>query len=304
MCLILAAITTFVAAMIMGLPTDEVDAAGVMASVPQSALDYLAQERPEAIDLLNQVENGVAWYMIVPLILVIVLAVIGINTFACIGTGILSSYILGGFAGTTTFTGSGLQEYLNMCMDGFADAGSWVIVMMMWVAAFGGIMGRMRAFDPLSYLIVKVSRNVRQLMFCNGVLSLAGNAILADEMAQIVTVGPIIKEIAEENIEGSEEDLYKIKLRNATFGDAMGVFGSQLIPWHVYLFFYAGIAVNVYPLFQFANTDFIKYNFMAMFAVASLLILTITGLDKYIPLFKLPGEPDVTLKKNKKSDAA
>ena len=117
-------------------------------------------------------------------------------------------------------------------------------------------------------------------------------------------MGPIIKEIAEENIEASEEDMYKIKLRNATFGDAMGVFGSQLIPWHVYLFFYAGIAVNVYPLFQFANTDFIRYNFMAMFAVATLLILTITGLDKYIPLFKLPSEPDVTLKKNAKSDAA
>ena len=304
MCLTLAAITTFIAAIVMGLPTGKVEASGVMASVPQSALDYLAQERPEAIDLLNQVENGVSWYMIIPLILVIVLAVVGINTFACIGTGILSSYILGGFAGTTAFTGSGLQDYLNMCMDGFADAGSWVIVMMMWVAAFGGIMGRMRAFDPLSNLIVKISHNVRQLMFCNGVLSLAGNAILADEMAQIVTVGPIIKEIAEENIEASEEDMYKIKLRNATFGDAMGVFGSQLIPWHVYLFFYAGIAVNVYPLFQFANTDFIRYNFMAMFAVATLLKLTITGLDKYIPLFKLPSEPDVTLKKNAKSDAA
>ena len=304
MCLTLAAITTFIAAIVMGLPTGKVEASGVMASVPQSALDYLAQERPEAIDLLNQVENGVSWYMIIPLILVIVLAVVGINTFACIGTGILSSYILGGFAGTTAFTGSGLQDYLNMCMDGFADAGSWVIVMMMWVAGFGGIMGRMRAFDPLSNLIVKISHNVRQLMFCNGVLSLAGNAILADEMAQIVTVGPIIKEIAEENIEASEEDMYKIKLRNATFGDAMGVFGSQLIPWHVYLFFYAGIAVNVYPLFQFANTDFIRYNFMAMFAVATLLILTITGLDKYIPLFKLPSEPDVTLKKNAKSDAA
>lgn len=302
MCLALAAITTFIAGIIMGLPTGKIDASGVMASVPQSAIDYLAQERPEAIDLLNQVEKGVSWYMILPLLLVIILAIVGINTFACIGSGILSSYILGGFAGTTAFTGSGLQEYLDMCMDGFADAGSWVIVMMMWVAAFGGIMGKMRAFDPLSKLIVMVSHNVRQLMFCNGILSLAGNAILADEMAQIVTVGPIIKEISEENLEGSDEDMYKIKLRNAAFGDAMGVFGSQLIPWHVYLFFYAGIAINVYPLFQFSNTDFIRYNFMAMFAVASLLLLTITGLDKYIPLFKLPQEPEVTLKEKRKSN--
>ncbi len=177
--------------------------------------------------------------------------------------------------------------------------------MMMWVAAFGGIMGKMKAFEPLSRLIVKISHNVRQLMFCNGLLCCAGNAILSDEMAQIVTVGPIIKEIAEENIEGSEEDMYKIKLRNATFGDAMGVFGSQLIPWHVYLGFYVGIAANVYPLFAFKNTHFIMFNFMAMIAVASLLLLTLTGADNFSPLFRLPREPEVRLKKNvQKNEAA
>ncbi len=301
MCLILAAICFFIAGMVMDLPSESVVATGVMDSVPQSALDYLAKERPEAIDLLNQVQNGVAYYMIIPLLLVIALAVAGVNTFACIGSGIVSAYLLGIPAGTTSFAGGGLQEYLDMCMAGFADAGSWVIVMMMWVAAFGGIMGKMKAFEPLSRLIVTISRNVRQLMFCNGLLCCLGNAILSDEMAQIVTVGPIIKDISEENIEGSEEDMYKIKLRNATFGDAMGVFGSQLIPWHVYLGFYVGIAANVYPLFVFKNTHFIMFNFMAMIAVASLLLLTLTGADKFIPLFRLPREPEVQLKKNLKN---
>ena|SRR5699024_2905295 len=99
--------------------------------------------------------------------------------------------------------------------------------------------------------------------------------------------------------------MYKIKLRNATFGDAMGVFGSQLIPWHVYLGFYVGIAANVYPLFAFKNTHFIMFNFMAMIAVASLLLLTLTGADKFIPLFRLPREPEVRLKKNvQKNEAA
>ena len=305
LCLILAAIAFFIAGILMDLPGESVVATNVMDSVPQSALDYLAGERPEAIDLLNQVQHGVAVYMIIPLILVIVLAVCGVNTFACIGSGIVSAYILGLFAGTTSFAAGGLQEYLDMCMAGFADAGSWVIVMMMWVAAFGGIMGAMKAFDPLANLIVKISRNVRQLMTCNGILCLAGNAILSDEMAQIVTVGPIIKDIAEENIVAeTEEDMYKIKLRNATFGDAMGVFGSQLIPWHVYLGFYVGIAANVYPLFDFANTDFIKYNFMAMIAVASMLILTFTGADRFIPLFGLPKEPKVRLKTKEEKAAA
>ncbi len=69
--------------------------------------------------------------------------------------------------------------------------------MMMWVAAFGGIMKMMDAFKPLSDLLGRISKNVRQLMFWNGVLSIFGNMALADEMAQIVTIGPIIKNLVE-----------------------------------------------------------------------------------------------------------
>ena len=87
-------------------------------------------------------------------------------------------------------------------------------------------------------ILSRISGSVRQLMFYNGLLCVFGNATLADEMAQIVTIGPIIKEMVEDNVEGSEEDLYTLRLRNATFSDAMGVFGSQLIPWHVYIAFY------------------------------------------------------------------
>jgi len=169
--------------------------------------------------------------------------------------------------------------------------------MMMWVGAFGGIMGTMKAFAPLSRGVARISQNVRQLMFYNGLMSIGGNMALADEMAQIVTIGPIIKELVDDNVEGSEEDLYTLRLRNATFGDALGVFGSQLIPWHVYIAFYVGIASMVYPLYEFTPLTLIKYNFTAMIAVGSILLLTLTGFDRYIPLFKLPSEPDVKLKK-------
>lgn len=302
LCLIAAIVAFYIAGTVMGLPTNATSAAGVLDNVAPEALEYIAEEKPVAIDLLTQVQDGVSYIMVIPLILVIGLAMTGINTFVCIGSGIVSSYLLGLVAGTTHFStadgfGKGFMSFLDLVQGGFAEAGAWVVVMMMWVAAFGGIMGEMKAFEPLSKLVVLLSRNVRQLMFFNGVLCLAGNAILSDEMAQIVTVGPIIKDITEENVEASEADMYKLKLRNATFGDAMGVFGSQLIPWHVYLAFYVGIASNVYPLYKFQNTDFIKFNFMAMIAVASMLILTVTGLDRFIPLFGLPREPQVKLKK-------
>ncbi len=299
LCLALACICFLVAGITMGLPGEAVDGSHVVNQITDDVWAFLAEERPAAVSLLEQVRDGVALYMVIPLILVIVLAVLGLNTFICIGSGIVSSYVLGIFAGTVgTF-----QDFLDEVMAGFADAGAWVVVMMMWVAAFGGVMQKMDAFAPLAALVVKLSKKVRHLLGWNAVLCLLGNAALSDEMAQIVTMGPVIKQIAEENIEAeSEEAMYKIKLRNATFGDAMGVFGSQLIPWHVYLAFYVGIAAGVYPLQELVPLDFLRYNFMAYIAVGSLLLLTFTGWDRFIPLFKLPQEPVVRLKKHAKQD--
>lgn len=291
LCLVCAAIVFFICG--LSLPGHATNGAEAIAAIPDEVFTYLEEARPAAVDLLNQIEAGVPYYMIIPLILVIVLAIMGMSTFICLGAGIVSAYLLGIPAGTV----GSLTDYVDLCNAAFADAGSWVIVMMMWVAAFGGIMGRIHAFEPLAKFIVMVSSKVRHLMTCNAILSLIGNACLADEMAQIVTVGPIIKDIVENNVEASEEDMYTLKLRNATFGDAFGVFGSQLIPWHVYIAFYVGIASNVYPLHTFAALDIIRYNFMAMIAVGSLLVLTFTGLDRFIPLFKLPSEPAVRIKK-------
>lgn len=299
LCMALACICFLIAGITMGLPGEAVDGSHVVNQITDDVWAFLAEERPAAVALLEQVRDGVALYMVIPLILVIVLAILGLNTFICIGSGIVSSYVLGIFAGTVgTF-----QDFLDEVMAGFADAGSWVVVMMMWVAAFGGIMQKMDAFAPLAALVVKMSKKVRHLLGWNAVLCLLGNAALSDEMAQIVTMGPVIKQIAEENIEAeSEEAMYKIKLRNATFGDAMGVFGSQLIPWHVYLAFYVGIAAGVYPLQKLVPTDFLRYNFMAYIAVISLVLLTFTGWDRFIPLFKMPQEPVVRLKKRAKQD--
>ncbi|MBC2855973.1 MAG: Na+/H+ antiporter NhaC family protein [Cetobacterium sp.] len=290
--LIIGVVSFYVAGVVMGLPTMVGDAASAIDKIPQEVWTKLAEERESAVILLNQVKTGVPKYMIIPLVLVLIAAFRGVSTLACLFVGILSAFILGIFAGTV----KNVIDFLNLLMSGFSGAGSWVIVMMMWVAAFGGIMKLMNAFKPLSDLVVKISKNVRQLMFYNGILSILGNAGLADEMAQIVTIGPIIRNVVENNVIASPEDMETLKLRNATFSDALGVFGSQLIPWHVYIGFYVGIANAVYPLHHFVAMDIIKYNFMAFGAVSSILILTITGLDRLVPNFAIPSEPRVKLR--------
>ena len=295
-CLTVSAIIIFVISNIMGLPTEVANASIAIDAIPPEVMIALAEERASAVDLLNQVKEGVPYYMAIPLLLVLAVAIKGLPTLVCLGIGIVSSFILGSFAGTV----ESLTSFLDLIYVGFEGAGSWVIVMMMWVGAFGGVMSKMNAFKPLSNAVMKCAKNVRQLMFMNGLLCIAGNAALSDEMAQIVTVGPVIRELVEDNVDGSEEEMYKLRLRNATFSDALGVFGSQLIPWHVYIGFYLGILSAVYPLHEFVAMDIIKYNVMAFVAVGSILILTLTGLDRFIPNFSLPGEPRVRLNRKQK----
>ena len=106
---------------------------------------------------------------------------------------------------------------------GFSDAGGWSIAMMLWVGAFGGVMRKMNAFDPIAAAVLRCVSRVRQLMFANAALCLLGNAALADEMAQIITLSPIIRNLTEQNVEGDPKALYRLALRNATFADAMAV---------------------------------------------------------------------------------
>ncbi|MGL5123351.1 MAG: Na+/H+ antiporter NhaC family protein [Fusobacteriaceae bacterium] len=291
--LLLGIISFYIAGQTMGLPDQVGNASLAIGQIPADVWTKLAEERPAAVTLLNQVRTGVPLYMVTPLVLVLIAAFSGLSTFVCLFIGIFSAFGFGTIAGTVESP----SAFLGLISSGFASAGSWVIVMMMWIGAFGGIMRIMDAFRPLSLFIIKIVKNVKQLMFCNALMCILGNAALADEMAQIVTIGPIVKDLVDKNVEGSPKDLYTLRLRNATFGDAMGVFGSQLIPWHVYIGFYIGIASTVYPLHNFVAFDIIRYNFIAMIAVVSMLFLTLTGFDKYIPRFALPCEPDVRLKK-------
>ena len=296
LCLVAGAVAFYYAAVSMGLPDTIGDPNEAIAQIPQSVWDALQEKRPAAVTLLQQVRAGVPYYMVIPLIAVLVLAGAGVNTLVCLGTGIIGSLVCGLCAGTVT----SLAKFGEMVQSSFADAGSWVIVMMMWIGAFGGVMRRMDAFGAIARLVMSLVHSVKQLMFANGVLCLIGNAALADEMAQIVTMSPIIKDLTDRHVKGDEKAMYKLALRNATFADAMGVFGSQLVPWHVYLAFFAGITYAVYPMAEgsISITDIIMHNYLAWIAVISILVLTLTGLDRFIPLFGLPREPEVELVKD------
>lgn len=293
LCLMVSAVVFYFIGVSMGLPDTAGQAADAIAQIPKEVWASLAEERPSAVTLLQLVKAGVPYYMVIPLLIVLGTAIKGYSTLICLGSGIISSLIFGLAAGTVT----NLEAFLELVYTGFSDAGGWSIAMMLWVGAFGGVMRMMKAFDPVAVLISRLVHRVRHLMFANGLLCLLGNAALSDEMAQIVTIGPIIKSITEDNVVGPKEAMYTLALRNATLSDAMGVLGSQLVPWHCYMGFFIGISVSVYPLAKALTVgQIITHNYLAWIAVGSMLVLTFTGWDRFIPLFKLPTEPEVYLK--------
>ncbi len=294
-CLVISLVIFYLAG--SGLPSVQGDVQQALDQIPPEAYSALEAQRPSAVLLLDQVKNGVPYYMVIPMLMVIGMSFLGVHTLLCLGMGMISSLVLGTLAGTVNIH-SWLHELLYA---GFSDAGSWVIVMMMWVSAFGGIMNAMNAFDPVSRGVVRISRNHHQLLGWCGIICLLGNVALADEAAQVATMSPIIREIVEKNIEthGPEDD-YRLRLRLATFTSSMGIYGSQLIPWHCFPVFFASIANAVYPIRAqgFSPLDIISKNYLSFLIVGSILLLTFTGWDRFIPGFALPK--DIRLKREDK----
>lgn len=295
-CLAIAVVIFYLAG--SSLPNVQGDVNEALEQIPPEAYEALQEKRPSAVLLLEQVKTGVPFYMVIPMVVVIGLSFMGLHTLICLGAGMLSSLILGYFAGTTD-----LESWLNLLNSGFSDAGSWVVVMMLWIAAFGGIMNAMNAFDPISRGVVRISRNVQQLMGWCGTICLLGNMALADEAAQVATISPIVREIVEKNVEtDSEQDAYRLRLRLATFTSSMGIYGSQLIPWHCFPVFFASIATAVYPIRDggFSSMDIIGHNYLGYLIVGSALLLSFTGWDRFIPGFALPKT--ARLKKNAEAE--
>ena len=290
-CLVAGIIVFFVVSSAQGLGGTVGSASAAIDAIPEDVWVTLSEENATAVTLLEQVRTGVPIYMLIPLIAVVVMAIAGAGTVICLGAGIGLALVFGMLAGTLTIPAFG-----DLIYGGFSEASSWTVAMTLWTGAFGGIMASMNAFEPLVIGVSKIVRSVRQLMFCNALLSLLCNAVLADCTGQIVTMGPIIKDMTEREVEATPEQMYKLRLRNSTYSDAFGTIGSQLIPWHGYMIYFTGLAASVYPLYEFTANKIISANYFSIIAVVSMLVLTITGWDRFFPGFKIPTEPEVHLK--------
>lgn len=290
-CIVAASLVFFISGATMGLSATVGDASNVLSNIPEETIEVLMEERPSVLSLLEQVESGVPVYMILPVFLVIILAFLRIDVIVCLLCGFASSILLGITCGTVTSIG----QVIDFLYYGFSGAGSWCVVTIILVCAFSGIMKKMAVFESISNIYVSRCKKVRELIFCNGLVCLFMNMALCEETAQVATVTPLIKDALEKNVEGSEEDIYKLKIRNAIFSDAVGVMTATLIPWHSGYAYYTSLADSLYPLHKFTYGDML-FNYFCWISIIVVFVFTITGLDRIIPNFGIPKEPAVRIK--------
>jgi Na+/H+ antiporter NhaC len=133
-------------------------------------------------------ETSVQWVLMLPYLLIIVLALMGINVTIVLTTGIVVTYIIGLFYGMAPMDG------VKLLGDGIDSMGNLIIITLM----AAGMLGIVKALGGIDFVLRCLTRHVhgsRGAQACIAVLTAIVNLCTANNTVAIITVGPISREI-------------------------------------------------------------------------------------------------------------
>lgn len=133
-------------------------------------------------------ETSVQWVLMLPYLLIIVLALMGINVTIVLTTGIVVTYIIGLLYGMTPMDG------VKLLGDGIDSMGNLIIITLM----AAGMLGIVKALGGIDFVLRCLTRHVhgsRGAQACIAVLTAIVNLCTANNTVAIITVGPISREI-------------------------------------------------------------------------------------------------------------
>ncbi len=180
---------------------------------------------------------------VIPYVLVLVMALMGINVFIVLFLGLLLVGIIGIAYGEFS-----LLELTQYTYDGFLDMGE-VFFLSMFV---GGLAALIRREGGLAYLVELITRRVRTergAEFGIGALASVADICMANNTVAIVITGPLARNIAQENRVDLRRSASLIDIFPAVFqgiipygaqillaGSIAGVSPFAIIPWLHYQF--------------------------------------------------------------------
>lgn len=188
-------------------------------------------------------------WLALPYFIVLILALLGINVFIVLGLGIVLFFLIGGAAGTVSFS----SAFLAMG-DGTNGMFETMIVTIL-VASISALMREHGGFEAILVLIRRFARSKRGGML--GICLLTGlmDVATANNTVAIVIAAPIAKDISRE---------YNIDPKKvASLLDAVSCIFQGVIPYGAQLLVAASLAgissISIIPFlyYQFLLTGFV-----------------------------------------------
>ena len=170
----------------------------------------------------------IEWVLLIPYVLVIILALAGVNVAAVLGIGISINGILGFAMGSFAWSG-----FLEAIGNGISGMGDLIIVTLL----AGGMLELIRVNGGLDYIVEAMTRRIRGKRgaeFSIGALVSFANLCTANNTIAIITVGRIARDISAR----FELDPRK----SASLLDTFSCLVQGLIPYGAQLLMAAGLA--------------------------------------------------------------
>ena len=177
---------------------------------------------------LTSTESQIAWYTIIPYLLVLVSAIVGMNVLVVLVLGILSSGAIGLMSGRMS-----LIDWFSTMGNGIGSMGELIIITMM----AGGMLEMIRINGGIDYIISRLCSRIRSRRGAE--LSIASLVIFADvctanNTVAIISVGSIVRDIAQR---------FGISARRAaSLMDTFSCFIQGVLPYGAQLLMAAGLA--------------------------------------------------------------
>lgn len=172
--------------------------------------------------------DAAPWYTILPYILVLITAFMGVNVLVVLTIGILSSGLIGLVCGHFT-----ILDWFNAMGEGIGSMGELIIITMM----AGGMLEMIRINGGIEWIIAQITSRIRSRRGAE--TSIASLVIFADictanNTVAIISVGGIVREIAEK---------FDISARRAaSLLDTFSCVIQGVLPYGAQLLMAAGLA--------------------------------------------------------------
>lgn len=198
-------------------------------------------------------QQTIAYYKAIPYLLVIIMAITGLNVLLVLLIGIFLSAFMGLIDGSLT-----TLDIFIRAGEGLASISDIILVTLL----AGGLMGIVKELGGFEYLVKLLTKKINSKRMAEGVIVLLiaiTNLCTANNTIAILTMGPILKDLSTR---------YAVPPRKtAALMDTASCFIQGVLPYGAQLLMAAGLSMTI-------PTDIVPYLYYPM-AIGVMIILSI-----------------------------